>query len=361
MSISALHPASDPFAELENFNGMYTRSDSMLQLFANLQKAANADVPVFIWGETGTGKELTAKALQTESRRRGTPFVSFNCANFSESLMESQLFGHLKGSFTGAIKDQEGLLGAVNGGTLFLDEVTSMDLSLQAKLLRVLQEREYCEIGSITPKPFTGQIISASQISLEAAVSQGYFREDLRYRLEVISINLPPLRERREDVLPLFQMFLRQACHEDQDLDLDDDVVTALDRCFWPGNIRQLQNTALFAKAMCDGQRVEIKDLPADVARHLPRVPDGQARRSADDRLQLGRRADDLKRRASDQIPMRRSSDQRAQVSELSRDDLQRALDANAYGRARTAKSLGVSRMTLWRAMKKHGLIDDES
>jgi transcriptional regulator with PAS, ATPase and Fis domain len=179
-------------AKLEGFRGMYTCSSVMHEIFVWLKKAATADVPVFIWGETGTGKELTARALHEESDRKDHPFLSYNCANFSDALMESQLFGHKKGSFTGAVSDQTGLLGAVGEGTLFLDEVTTMDISLQAKLLRVLQEREYSEIGSVTTVPFKGRILSASQIPLEQAVQESAFRADLRYRLEVITIHLPP-------------------------------------------------------------------------------------------------------------------------------------------------------------------------
>ena len=230
-----------------------------------------------------------------------------------------------------------------------------MDVSLQSKLLRVLQEREFVEVGAIEPKPFKGQIISAAQNSLEEAVQTGQFRDDLRYRLEVISLHLPPLRERSEDVLPLFQSFLRESTRSDQDVALEPEVETAIERCFWPGNIRQLQNTALYAKAMFDGQLVRLADLPANVSRHLGSP---ETRRRAEDQQQKpSRRASDLDRRASDK-PRRRKSDRRERVVDMSREQIEELLKRNRGVRAKAAKELGVSRMTLWRAMKRHGLTE---
>ena len=342
-------------AELQNFNGMYTCSTIMQEIFVGLTKAATADVPVFIWGETGTGKELTARALHEESDRKGSPFLSYNCANFSDSLMESQLFGHKKGSFTGAVNDQIGLLGAVGEGTLFLDEVTTMDLNLQAKLLRVLQEREYSEIGSVKPIPFKGRILSASQIPLEQAVQDLKFRADLRYRLEVITIHLPPLRDRSGDVMPLFEKFLVDSSADSSGLSISAEALGALSRCDWPGNIRQLQNSALFALAMSDGKNIELTDLPADVGRHFDKL--GAKTNRAGDRGEThGRRATDHNRRARDQRPSRRKTDFDKRVSEMSQEELQLLLSAHGDSRVRAAASMGVSRMTLWRAMKKQGL-----
>lgn len=341
--------------KLQNFNGMYTCSPIMQEIFVWLTKAATADVPVFIWGETGTGKELTARALHEESDRKGHPFVSYNCANFSDSLMESQLFGHKKGSFTGAVKDQTGLLGAVGEGTLFLDEVTTMEPALQAKLLRVLQEREYSEIGSVSPIPFKGRILSASQVPLEQAVQETKFRADLRYRLEVITIHLPPLRDRNGDVIPLFEKFLADSSESSEPIKISAEALTAISRCDWPGNIRQLQNSALYAVAMSDGVKVDISDLPADVARFSDKAGEN-SKRAGDRGLMHGRRATDHSRRARDQKPARRKTDFNKPVSEMSQQELITALSANGDSRVRTAASLGVSRMTLWRAMKKHDL-----
>lgn len=334
---------------------MYTCSSVMHEIFVWLKKAATADVPVFIWGETGTGKELTARALHEESDRKDHPFLSYNCANFSDALMESQLFGHKKGSFTGAVSDQTGLLGAVGEGTLFLDEVTTMDISLQAKLLRVLQEREYSEIGSVTSVPFKGRILSASQIPLEQAVQESAFRADLRYRLEVITIHLPPLRDRAGDIVPLFEKFLLDGVEGESKIKITADALGAISRCDWPGNIRQLQNSALYALAMSDGEKIELTDLPVDVARFSDKS-DKSGNRAGDRGYTHGRRSTDHSRRARDQRPSRRKTDFNKNVSEMSSQELQAALAANEGSRVRTAASLGVSRMTLWRAMKKQGL-----
>ena len=208
---SAVEPASPDPEDMTNFCGLLSRSPIMEATFHKLRKAALANMPVFICGETGTGKEMSARSIHLNSGRAEHPFVSFNCANFSEELMVSQLFGHKKGAFTGAISDQKGLLADVGAGTLFLDEVTSFDISLQAKLLRVLQEREFSVLGSNELQPFQGQIVSASSEALRCAVERGGFREDLRYRMEVIAVNLPPLRERPEDILFLFRRFLSDA------------------------------------------------------------------------------------------------------------------------------------------------------
>ncbi len=288
--------------------------------------------------------------------------------------MDSQLFGHRKGSFTGAISDQAGLLGAVDDGTLFMDEVTTMDISLQAKLLRVLQEREYSEIGSVHPIPFREQVLSASQLPLEQAVRDGTFRADLRYRLEVINIHLPPLRERSSDILPLFRKFLsdtksaavgitkgaaamdgNRAIKSPYQVVISAEAIEALTKCDWPGNIRQLQNSALYAMAMSDGIKIEISDLPADVGRYADKS-DENSKRAGDQGVGHGRRASDFSRRARDQRPSRRKNDSNKGVSEMSQEELLAALASHEGSRVRTALSLGVSRMTLWRAMKKQGI-----
>ena len=346
---------ADKNSALISFNGMYTCSPLMMEIFEWLKKAASANVPVYIWGETGTGKELTARALHEESTRKGTPFVSYNCANFSDNLMDSQLFGHRKGSFTGAVSDQQGLLGSVQEGTLFMDEVTTMDVSLQAKLLRVLQEREYLEIGSVEPMPFRGQVLSASQVPLEQAVRDGKFRADLRYRLEVINIRLPPLRERKEDIIPLFEKFLLDSSGSESATAISSEAQAALMGFDWPGNIRQLQNSALYAMAMCNEGRIELTDLPSDIASHASML-ENNSKRASDKGVTHGRRATDFSRRAKDRRPSRRKGDLNKSVSALTREELIDLLARHEDSRVKTALSLGVSRMTLWRAMKKNGL-----
>lgn len=242
------------------FHGMLSKDISMAKTFEQIRKASMSNIPIFITGETGTGKELVAKACHLESSRKSENFIAVNCANFSESLMESQLFGHVKGAFTGAVSHQEGLLAASNKGTLFLDEVTCLPLPLQAKLLRVLQEKEFCAIGSTKVKKFGGQIITASSLTLSKAVRLGEFREDLFYRLNVITIQLPRLKERGKDVLLLAKHFL--ALFSEVTGKIFEGFSTAAKirlSCYhWPGNIRQLENLIHSLVVLNDG--VEIND-----------------------------------------------------------------------------------------------------
>lgn len=228
-----------------NFHGIISLDDRMKTLFISIKRASTSNAPIFITGETGTGKELVARACHKESYHNDCPFIAINCANFNETLMESQLFGHVKGSFTGAITAQQGLFGAADQGTLFLDEITTLSPSLQAKLLRVIQERCYSPVGSTKEHQFSAQIISASSTSLRDAVIAGKFREDLFYRLNVINLSLPPLRERQGDTVILAKYFLNKfalsehrktPCFSKAAMDL----ICQYD---WPGNIRQLENT----------------------------------------------------------------------------------------------------------------------
>jgi two-component system repressor protein LuxO len=237
---------------------------AMVKLFEQVRRMATANVPVFIHGETGTGKELVARALHEESFRADKPFIAVNCANFSAELMESQLFGHKKGAFTGADKDRTGLLEAANGGTLFLDEVTTLPMALQSRLLRVLQEREYTPLGSNQVISFDAQVLSASSQRLATAVEDGSFREDLRYRLEVLPLDLPALRQRGRDALVLFDHYLAEV-REDIRFDFSREFSTFLERYSWPGNVRQLINIANYVATMSDSSNLDLGCLPADV------------------------------------------------------------------------------------------------
>jgi DNA-binding NtrC family response regulator len=230
--------------DVKGFHGMISSSDSMQEVFERITKAATANVPIFITGETGTGKELVAKACHAESYRFKEPYIPVNCANFTENLIESQLFGHKKGAFTGADSDTKGLFAAAGKGTLFLDEVTTLPLPLQAKLLRVIQEREFAPLGSHKLEPFTAQLITASSTSLLSAVNSGEFREDLFYRLNVLVITLPPLRERAGDIKQLASYICRGvASLQKKNIDgFSGDAMALLEAYEWPGNIRQLEN-----------------------------------------------------------------------------------------------------------------------
>ena len=241
-----------------NFHGMISASPVMFDMFDYIRKAATANVPVFITGDTGCGKELAARACHREGYHQGEPFVAVNCANFTEHLIESQLFGHKKGAFTGATGDQPGLFSAAGEGTLFLDEVTTLPLPFQAKLLRVIQEREFAPLGSQKVQPFLAQLVTASSTPLSEAVAKGDFREDLFYRLNVISINLPPLRERHQDALTLARHFLKlssEECGKDF-VRFSPEAEQRLLAYDWPGNVRQLENLIRGLVAMNDGDTV---------------------------------------------------------------------------------------------------------
>lgn len=234
----------DESSTFDAFHGMISNDHSMQNVFHRISKAATANVPVFITGETGTGKELVAKACHQESFYRSEPFIAVNCANFSENLIESQLFGHKKGAFTGADKDHRGLMEEAGRGTLFLDEVTTLPLPLQAKLLRVIQEREFSALGSHQLKPFEAQLITASSTTLQAAVTKREFREDLFYRLNVLVIELPSLRQRGSDVGLLANYLLQKLCisADKTNMKFSPSALKVLCEYSWPGNIRQLEN-----------------------------------------------------------------------------------------------------------------------
>ena len=227
-----------------DFHGMLSSNPAMYRLFERITKSARANIPIFISGETGTGKELVARACHGESPRKSQPFIAINCANFNEHLIESQLFGHKKGAFTGATSEHQGLFAAAQQGTLFLDEVTTLPLSLQAKLLRVIQEREFSPVGSHETYPFAAQFLTASSTTLAEAVERGEFREDLYYRLNVIPLKLPPLRDRGEDVVIMAEHFLQLFARREKKVfkGFSEDARLFLRQYPWPGNVRQLEN-----------------------------------------------------------------------------------------------------------------------
>lgn len=258
-----------------NFHGMVAEDGAMLTIFDEIRSAATTNVPIFITGETGTGKELIAKACHRESYRKDATFIAMNCANFNEQLMESQLFGHKKGAFTGATSSQEGLFSACSSGTLFLDEITTIPAQLQAKLLRVIQEREFTPLGSHSVQPFHAQLITASSTTLREAVNRGEFREDLYYRLNVITISLPPLRSRGTDVLLIANHFLKTLSkQENKSFESFSPAAQKLIGEFrWPGNIRQLENVIHSIVAMNNDTEVSdqmlLKPLKDDLTPHV--------------------------------------------------------------------------------------------
>ena len=246
-------------AEVTDFHGMLSTNPAMYRLFERITKSARANIPIFISGDTGTGKELVARACHAESPRKSQPFIAINCANFNENLIESQLFGHKKGAFTGATAEHLGLFAAAQQGTLFLDEVTTLPLPLQAKLLRVIQEREFSPVGSHKSYPFAAQLLTASSTTLADAVELGQFREDLYYRLNVIPLKLPPLQARGEDVVVMAKHFLQVfARREHKPLkDFTEEAKQFLRQYPWPWNVRQLENLIHSLVVMSDQQLLD--------------------------------------------------------------------------------------------------------
>jgi two-component system response regulator GlrR len=238
--------------ERYDFANIVARSEKMKKVLEMVSQIAGTESTVYIHGESGTGKELIAKAIHLASERKNGPFVAINCAALPETLMESELFGHEKGAFTGAVRSTKGLFTQAHGGTFFLDEIGDMPLSIQAKLLRALQERQFYPVGSEKPVEVDVRVIVATQKDLENHVKQGLFREDLFYRIHVIPIKLPPLRERKEDIPPLVEYFLNRFS-----LQMKKEVRGLMPQAMqklmlyeWPGNVRELENTVEYAVAM---------------------------------------------------------------------------------------------------------------
>ena len=245
----------------EHFIG---KSRSMLEIFETIRKTADSGSTVMVTGESGTGKELVAQAIHGESARRQGPFVSVNCGAVPENLMESELFGHMKGAFTGAIATTEGLFAAAHGGTLFLDEITEIPQSVQVKLLRAIQEREIRRVGDVKDMKIDVRLIAASNRDLAKTMAEGTLREDLFYRLNVIPIQLPPLRERREDIPLLVAHFIQKICQETgKDVrGVTPEALAILESHAWPGNIRELENVIERAIVLGGGPMVRPEALP---------------------------------------------------------------------------------------------------
>ncbi len=248
---------------VESLGGLIGRSPAMQEVYRRIRQVAPTDSTVLIHGGSGTGKELVARAIHEQSHRKARPFVAVDCTALAENLLESELFGHVKGSFTGAIRTKVGLFKVADGGTLFLDEVSNISLTVQAKLLRVLQEREITPIGGTQPVPIDIRLVTATNRDLKAMVAGGSFREDLYFRLNIIPIPLPPLREREGDVPLLAEFFLRK-CSEELGKRIDGftpGALAVLEAYPFHGNVRELENVVERAVVLCPGERVRREDL----------------------------------------------------------------------------------------------------
>ncbi len=267
LSAELTTPDTGAGEEDAEWHGMIGRCPQMLALRAKLEKFAKVTSAVMIRGESGTGKDLLARILHELSPRRDKPMVSENCAAIPESLLESVLFGHKRGAFTGAIKDHPGHFVSAHKGTLFLDEIGDMSLAMQAKLLRALQEGEVRPVGGEKVRKVDVRVLAATNRDLEAMVAEGSFRQDLFYRLNVLVVTSPPLRERGEDVILIAErLLLAQAETTGRELRLSEVAAKAIAACDWPGNIRQLQNELQRVAALSDGPEVGLADLSPAVA-----------------------------------------------------------------------------------------------
>jgi len=291
------------------------------------EMVAPTDSTVLITGESGTGKEILARYIHRLSDREAGPFVSINCGALPENLLESELFGHVRGSFTGAVKDKDGLLVAARGGTFFLDEVAEMSPALQVKLLRALQEREVVPVGATQPVAIDVRIIAATNRDLEQEIRRGTFRSDLYYRLNVITMHLPPLRERGDDIALLAEHFLRRvATAEGEPLRLSDDALDALQRYDWPGNVRELENALERAAILTRTAVVGLDSMPARVTEPAP-APLVSERPPANPTLELVERAYILW-----------------------------VLQAEGGNKARAAEVLGIDPSTLYRKLNRYDM-----
>jgi len=298
------------------------RSDAMQRLLDLASRAAKVDATVLVTGESGSGKERVARLVHEQSARAAGPFLAVNCAAVSESLLESELFGHVRGAFTGASADRAGLFEAASGGTLLLDEVGEVPLHVQAKLLRVLQEREVRRVGENTSRRTDVRVVAATNRDLAEEVAARRFRRDLFYRLKVIELRVPALRERPEDILPLARTFLAAAAARAgrRVTGLAPEAAGRLVRHAWPGNVRELENAMERAVALCEGPRVEERDLPDEVRAGPSPFAPGSVRR----------------------------------LEEVERDCILAALEANGGHQARTAAALGIGTATLYRKLRRY-------
>ncbi len=311
---------------------MVGRAPSMLSIVNMVDKIAPTTATVLIQGESGTGKELIARRLHRQSERQGQPYVTVNCGALQESLLESELFGHEKGAFTGAVNQKLGLCETANGGTLFLDEIGELSLGVQAKLLRFLQEGEFYRIGGKRPIRVDVRIISATNRDLEQEVRENRFREDLFYRLNTITLRMPPLRERKEDVRALVDSFLKNPRLGGHALirKVDPRVYEALSAYDWPGNIRELQNTIERLKILAENQEIRLDDLPFGI--RSPKT------RAAQTEFTLDMSLDDVEK-----------------------NHILRTLAYHQGNKTRTAQSLGVTIKTLYNKLHRYGILKTPS
>jgi PAS domain S-box-containing protein len=313
--------------EENRFCGIIGASQRMQQVFDLIINAAHSDAPVIIFGESGTGKELIAKAIHENSDRKDKSYIKVNCAALNENLLESELFGHVKGAFTGAFQGREGRFEAARGGDIFLDEIGDLPLSTQVKLLRVLEEKVIERVGTNRIIPIDVRIITATNRDLMSLVEKGQFREDLFYRINVIPIHVPPLRDRQGDIPLLAESFFRriQLKSDKRIRRISKEAMESLMKYAWPGNVRELRSAFEYAFVTCQGETIQPKDLPPGI---LKEIPGNQS--------------------VINMIPLNRDDVKKAQ--------LLKALKQTGGNQSQAAQILGVSRVTVWNRLKRYGI-----
>jgi DNA-binding NtrC family response regulator len=316
--------------EKYRFENIIGTSQRMQEIYNLIAKVADTDSTILIQGESGTGKELVARALHFNSTRQHQPFVAINCSALPENLLESELFGHRKGAFTGAVQDKGGLFEEAEMGTIFLDEVNSMAVSLQTKLLRVLQERQIRRVGDTKSQPINVRVLAATNESLSDKIKTGNFREDLYYRLAVIPIEMPALRERLDDIPLLVHHFLSKnsAQTNTEPKRIDQKALDVLAHYRWPGNVRELENAIERACALCDEGLIKVQDLPPQVVRQAA-APVSEV---------------------SGTLPVGQSLDE--YIREQERRYIEETIKFNSGSREKAAKMLGISMATLYRKLE---------
>ncbi len=330
---------STELSDRYKFENIIGRSQSMLDVFRVLEKVCNSDSTVLVNGESGTGKELVARALHYNGPRKDKPFVVQNCSAFNDNLLESALFGHVKGAFTGAIRDQKGLFEVADKGTFFLDEIGDMSPALQVKLLRVLQEGTLTPVGGTTVRQVDVRVIAATHKDLGAMVKRGEFREDLFYRINVIRLQVPPLRERKDDMPVLIDHFMRKHKKEGQrPRGLANDTLAIMQAYHWPGNIRELENE--IERLLVLGSDLEI--LPSDLLSN--RIRDAVEGSPGAGAVSLARAA---------QLPLNKLNDA---VEALERDLIGQGLSRTRGNKSRLSRELGISRSNLILKIQKYQL-----
>jgi DNA-binding NtrC family response regulator len=307
-------------------------SGKMQEIYNLIAKVADTDSTILIQGESGTGKELVARALHFNSSREHQPFVAINCSALPENLLESELFGHKKGAFTGAVQDKVGLFEEAQQGTIFLDEINSMAQALQTKLLRVLQERQIRRVGETKSTPINVRVLAATNESLGEKIKSGAFREDLYYRLAVIPIEMPSLRERTEDIPLLVNHFIHKNAAQagTEPKKIDPKAVELLAHYRWPGNVRELENAIERACALCDDNQIRISDLPPHVVRQASAPPEPRGEGGG---LPIGQTLDEY-------------------VREQERRYIDETVKFNGGSREKAARMLGISMATLYRKIE---------